>query len=192
MIDPIKTGKYIAQLRKEQDMTQLSLAAEMKVTHQAVSKWETGNALPDIEMLLLLSRLFDISIESLLAGEKTDTMNINEYDEDIPEDKLIYSETMAELIKTQSNIPMLLEASEEMLGKDIADCVQTLSIQDEITFHKLSVYMSSSNLAQVIKTFRNISLLKLVHEKMDRGDIKDCIQTLNITNSDDIRIMLKQ
>ena len=44
-MDQIKIGKFIAQLRKEQDMTQLDLATCLGVTDRAVSKWETGGSL---------------------------------------------------------------------------------------------------------------------------------------------------
>jgi len=45
---------------------------------------------------------------------------------DIPEDKLYYSQTMAQIIKPHNDIPMLLETSEEMLDEDIIDCIQAL------------------------------------------------------------------
>ena len=59
-------GENIARLRVSFRMTQQQLAAALGVSHQAVSKWETGAALPDIESLLNISRLFGATMEQLL------------------------------------------------------------------------------------------------------------------------------
>ena len=54
-------GETIARLRLERNMTQQQLSSVIGVSHQAVSKWENGAALPDLEALLKLSRLFGVS-----------------------------------------------------------------------------------------------------------------------------------
>ena len=66
-------GETIARLRLERDMTQQQLASVIGVSHQAVSKWENGAALPDLEALLKLSRLFGMSVEELTKGAETET-----------------------------------------------------------------------------------------------------------------------
>jgi transcriptional regulator with XRE-family HTH domain len=68
MIDNRTVGRTIATLRQAKGMTQQQLAAAMNVSHQAVSKWETGAALPDIQTLLELTRLFGVTVEQLLCG----------------------------------------------------------------------------------------------------------------------------
>ena len=69
MIDNVEVGKTIARLRQNKNMTQQQLAAALSVSHQAVSKWETGAALPDVQTLVALTRLFGITIEQLLEGD---------------------------------------------------------------------------------------------------------------------------
>lgn len=69
MIDNRTVGKTIAALRQARGMTQQQLAAAMNVSHQAVSKWENGAALPDIQTLMELTQLFGITVEQLLSGE---------------------------------------------------------------------------------------------------------------------------
>lgn len=69
MIDNIKVGKIIATLRQDRGMTQQQLAAALSVSHQAVSKWENGAALPDIQTMIELTRLFGITVEQLVSGE---------------------------------------------------------------------------------------------------------------------------
>lgn len=68
MIDTRTVGKTIALLRRRQQLTQQGLAAAVNVSHQAVSKWENGVALPDMQTMLSLSRLFGVTIEELLNG----------------------------------------------------------------------------------------------------------------------------
>lgn len=69
MIDNRTVGRTIAALRQNKGMTQQQLAAAMNVSHQAVSKWENGAALPDIQTLVELTQLFGVSVEQLLNGE---------------------------------------------------------------------------------------------------------------------------
>lgn len=65
-----KIGKYIKFLRERNNLTQEELAKKVPVTREAVSKWETGRRIPDIETLLILSNIFNLSIERLLSGEE--------------------------------------------------------------------------------------------------------------------------
>lgn len=69
MIDNVKVGRTISMLRQERGMTQLQLASALSVSHQAVSKWENGAALPDIQTMLELTRLFGITVEQLISGD---------------------------------------------------------------------------------------------------------------------------
>ena len=69
MIDMKNVGKTIAALRNRKGMTQQQLAAATGVTHQAVSRWENGASLPDMQTMLSLSRLFGVTIEQILNGE---------------------------------------------------------------------------------------------------------------------------
>lgn len=66
MIQKIHFGKRIAAHRKALSLSQADLAQRLGVTAQAVSKWETGSALPDVELLLALSHLYGVSINELL------------------------------------------------------------------------------------------------------------------------------
>ena len=65
----ITIGKNIATLRKKSGITQVALAQKLHVSNQAVSKWESGNACPDIHLLPKLADFFEISIDELLVGE---------------------------------------------------------------------------------------------------------------------------
>lgn len=69
MIDNRTVGKTIASLRQARGMTQQQLAAALNVSHQAVSKWENGAALPDIQTLHELTQFFGVTFEQLVSGD---------------------------------------------------------------------------------------------------------------------------
>lgn len=69
MLDASKVGALISRLRKDRDMTQMELAEQLAVSHQAVSKWERGESMPDIGTLPVLGRLFGVTVDDLLEGE---------------------------------------------------------------------------------------------------------------------------
>ncbi len=69
MIDKEKFGKRLSVLRKKAGLSQLNLSEKFNVSTQAVSKWETGIALPDVDILLEISYLFDIPLNILLEGD---------------------------------------------------------------------------------------------------------------------------
>ena len=64
-----KTGRYIAELRKQKNLTQAELADRIHVSDKAISRWETGRGFPDINNLEALSEALDISVAELLKGE---------------------------------------------------------------------------------------------------------------------------
>lgn len=69
-MDAAKTGSFIAKLRREKGLTQQQLAERLHVTFKAVSRWETGRGLPDIENLETLSVELGTSVAELIRGER--------------------------------------------------------------------------------------------------------------------------
>ncbi len=69
-MDCTTIGNTISALRKKQGMTQSQLATLLDVSDKAVSKWETGQSYPDITLFPTLSRIFGVSIDYLMLGEK--------------------------------------------------------------------------------------------------------------------------
>ena len=67
-MNSIEIGNYIKKLRKEKRYTQKQLAEKLNVSFQAVSKWETGETLPDVGILLDLCNSLDTSVDTLLNG----------------------------------------------------------------------------------------------------------------------------
>ncbi len=71
-MDQIKIGKFIAEKRKEENLTQNELAEKLYISDRAISKWERGICLPDVDNMIELCKLFDITISDLLNGEIVD------------------------------------------------------------------------------------------------------------------------
>lgn len=69
-MDTIKTGTFLAQLRREQGLTQEQLGEELGVSNKTISRWETGTYLPPVDILQLLSEKYGLTINELLCGER--------------------------------------------------------------------------------------------------------------------------
>ena len=77
MVDLVKIGKFIAELRKEKKLTQMELAEKLNITDRAVSKWECGKSLPDSSVMTELCEILGISVNELLTGEKVNSGEYN-------------------------------------------------------------------------------------------------------------------
>ena len=69
-MDQIKIGKFIAEMRKEQNLTQQDLAEKLGISNKTVSKWECGNGMPDYAVMESLCDVLQININELLSGER--------------------------------------------------------------------------------------------------------------------------
>ena len=96
----IDIGSKIKTLRLSQSMTQEQLAKALHVSAQAVSKWENGKSYPDIHSLLLLSALFDVSLDQLIKGDlETMKQEVNAADvKAMNRDAIIFSILLAATI----------------------------------------------------------------------------------------------
>ena len=68
----IRIGTFIADLRKEQGLTQEQLAERLGVSNRSISRWENGNTLPDYSLMQALAIVLGISLSELLAGQRLD------------------------------------------------------------------------------------------------------------------------
>lgn len=66
-------GERLFELRKAKNLTQDDMAEKLNVTRQTVSKWETNQSTPDFDKIMPLCELFEIGVEELLTGKKTET-----------------------------------------------------------------------------------------------------------------------
>lgn len=69
-MDQSKTGKFIAQERRAQNLTQRQLADKLAISDKTVSKWKCGKGLPEVSLMLPLCEILQITVNDLLSGEK--------------------------------------------------------------------------------------------------------------------------
>lgn len=75
MIDQIKIGGFLRELRKEKELTQEQLAEKFGVSSRSVSRWENGNTMPELGVLVELADYYEIDIKEIIDGErKSETM----------------------------------------------------------------------------------------------------------------------
>ena len=82
-MDQLKIGKFIAECRKQKNLTQMQLAEKIGITDKAVSKWERGIAMPDSSIMLELCDILSISVNELLCGEKVIMEKNNQQNEQL-------------------------------------------------------------------------------------------------------------
>lgn len=130
-MDQIKTGKFIAQMRKEQGLTQTQLADKLFISNKTVSKWETGKGMPEVSLMLPLCEALGINVNELLTGEKIPTENYKEKAE----------ENMMNLVK---------EAQESKKKIIIAVLVASMSLLASMTMMVVAKAIQMSVLAKTV------------------------------------------
>lgn len=105
-MDQIKIGKFIAECRKKQNLTQMGLAEKLNITDRAVSKWETGRALPDSTIMIELCDILKISVNELLCGE---VLSMETYNKNV-------EENLIEMIKEKERNDKMLLSLELVIG----------------------------------------------------------------------------
>lgn len=74
-MDLKKTGALIAELRRQKNLTQRELAAQLGVTDKAISRWETGKGFPDVSILDRLANTLGVTITEIVNGERSNPEN---------------------------------------------------------------------------------------------------------------------
>lgn len=69
-MDQIKIGALLKELRKERKLTQEEIAGKFGVSQRSVSRWENGNTMPDISILIELADFYDVDLREILKGER--------------------------------------------------------------------------------------------------------------------------
>lgn len=69
-MDTVKIGRFLAELRRERELTQEQLAEKLGTSNKTISRWENGNYMPPVEMLCELSEFYGVSINELISGKR--------------------------------------------------------------------------------------------------------------------------
>ncbi len=106
-MDQIKIGSFLKALRKEKNMTQEQLAEQLGVSNRTVSRWETGNNMPDISLLTEIAEFYDVSIPELIYGERK-SENMREEVKEVAETMSDYAKAEKEqLVKSIRNLSII-------------------------------------------------------------------------------------
>ena len=82
-MNQLEIGRFIADCRKKNNLTQMQLAERLGITDRAVSKWENGKSMPDSSIMLDLCDILCITVNELLSGEKINMENSNQKNEQL-------------------------------------------------------------------------------------------------------------
>ena len=76
-MDLQKIGTFLKELRKEKGFTQEQLAETLNVSRRTVSRWETGNNMPDLDLLMEIADLYEVDLREMLNGERKSEDKMN-------------------------------------------------------------------------------------------------------------------
>ena len=76
-MDLQKIGTFLKDLRKEKGLTQEQLAETLNVSRRTVSRWETGNNMPDLDLLMEIADLYEVDLREMLNGERKSEDKMN-------------------------------------------------------------------------------------------------------------------
>ena len=143
MINQIKIGAFLKELRKEKDLTQEQLAEKFAVSSRSVSRWENGNTMPELSILVELADYYEVDIKELIDGERK-SENMNEEMKD----------TLQKIADYTENQKMKLEFKSMLIGM-ITMCVAfivfiIISMCKGVSFLLLTSMLCAYNGATVI------------------------------------------
>ena len=133
-MDQIKIGKFIAECRKKNNLTQMQLAEKLNITDRAISKWENGKGMPDSSIMLDLCNELKISVNELLCGELIEMNN--------------YNEVAAEIASLVVELP-----SKEMQNKKLMMYENVIGFSSTISFLILifvTSFLVENNIAKIV------------------------------------------
>ena len=97
MIDQVKIGGFLRELRKEKELTQEQLAEQFGVSSRSVSRWENGNTMPELGILVELAEFYAVDIKEIIDGERK-SENMKKEEKETLRKVADYAETEKKLV----------------------------------------------------------------------------------------------
>lgn len=107
-MDTKRIGRSIAEKRKEKGYTQEQLGNILGVSNKTISRWENGNYMPDLSLLIPLSETLDITLNELLTGEKIEKEKIIEVTEENLKNTIGYTQEKLDIEHKKTSLGMIL------------------------------------------------------------------------------------
>ena len=166
-MDQTKIGAFIAEMRRSQNLTQREFADRLGISNKTVSKWETGNGMPELSLMLPVCDILKINLNELFSGEKLNDAHYR--------------------IKAEENIMRLIEETEKMrkniVGGDILG--QTCDIKmDVCETHKINAAFWNTIGSTLLPYCRNGELICLLKKNFIYWEIyaiKKCLKSAAAT-----------
>lgn len=102
-MDQKKVGSFLKELRKSKEITQEQLAEQFNVSSRTVSRWENGNNLPDLDILIEISDYYEVDLREILNGERK-SENMNKEIKEVVLQAVDYTNTEAEKCNKRTRI----------------------------------------------------------------------------------------
>ncbi len=171
-----KLGTIICELRKKKGLTQKDLAEALNVSDKAVSRWETGNSYPDLDMIFEISKYFNVTFSDLLKAR------ISEDSEDDGVEKEIINEFSQINKKNAKKVKIIL------LITLLVTLVLTIVIIFTNTYNRFKVYnVNFENTTDFYKT-NSVYIETNIRDLFNIGNIK--LKNYNIKDTDTISVNL--
>ena len=155
-MNQIKIGKFIAECRKKNNLTQMQLAEKLNITDRAISKWENGKGMPDSSIMLDLCNELKISVNELLCGELIEMNNYNEFAE----------KTLLEMAQ-----------KEEMQNKKLMMYENVIGFSSAISFLILifvTSFLAENNIAKIVLFILGVSVALKIETETGYYECQKC------------------
>ncbi|NCB93090.1 MAG: XRE family transcriptional regulator [Clostridia bacterium] len=152
-MDQSVTGKFIAQKRREKNLTQEQLAEQLGVSNKTISKWETGKCMPDYSVVEKLCGVLGITVSELMDGEEAND-SIRIYDDEQILDLLRRTQELEKQKNTLYGIILivmgiaLLAVSKTIGGSDVRDFMAGLLLGVSCGEMLVGVYVVGKSIAR--------------------------------------------
>lgn len=168
-------------LRKEQEFTQEELAEKLNVSRQAITKWESGEGIPDIENLKQISLLFNTTIDELVKEDKDVKTGMKDLYTYIQELEIEHSKHFDIKVFEIKELNILQNTEEkvkiEILSNKVENIEEFIKIEFDDLYNRLDINIKK------LKNIDDITInIYLPQKYIDEIELNSKIKTLNITN----------
>lgn len=162
-MDQVKIGRFISERRKNAGLTQMQLAEMLGITDRAVSKWETGRALPDSSIMLELCGILKITVNDLLCGEVIKMDNYNKETE----------KQLLDMVKEKEESDRRLLKLEIAMG--IATIIPFIAVCAFVSFYPLKEWVAAlAVLASLVPFLIVAPFMMRIEQKAGYYECKAC------------------
>lgn len=168
-MDQIKIGKFIAEMRKEQSLTQIDLAEKLGISNKTISKWECGKGMPDYAVIEGLCEILKVNVNELLSGERLPSKEYNK--------------------KAEENMMSLIQESSVNQKREKRDMVLTVLGSVAVLFAAIGMMVMCGGISAVnnffdIPTLTYMTIIFILILSLGRM-LKDFIKAFSIAISTD-------